>query len=743
MTCPCCEVQFKEVRYWQRHFMHHHGHSTQGPTLVNETNQEPLVERMATDEEVGAGGLATGGELGNPSCAHEQEETDQTRESSRQKMAEFLLALRSEHVVSEEVVQLVVDNVKGMILSVAEASDTQEAANDIVGSLDHFRSQYNLKTYCEKHMPHVSAKTVAVEGGVVQYVPIIEQLKVLIENGVIQADDTQCPVIDVILYQDEFVPTNPLRGKAKTFKLTGTYFSIDGGSNSRTDDIFLLMLFRSSVIETAGMSGVLQPLIADLKSLTEGVDVATLNGIVRVKCRLKAVCGDNLGVHQLAGFQQSFSSGAHPCRYCDAQNDSFVSCLTLEKLTPRTQERYEAQVKALEESEFDPDIVKLFGIKTRCCLSDIPGFEVVGAFPPDIAHDVFEGSLTYVMCLLLTFLIVKIRLFSLRAFNKIVASFPLARCDKANRPSPARLRNGEIHLPLTAAECWTLGRLLPLMIGSLVPSDLDEWKVFVEMMNLVELICCPAPDERVLSEMQCCIQRWLVRLVKVFNLKKITPKLHYLMHYASEARRHGALRRFWTLRFESKHQVFKRLLVKMRSTKAVCKMLATRHQESMAFRIGKKHGSVMGMKRDVTAVRAELGDSVDVAENACYYKKATVHRNVYHSGDVIIVRLACGSGEKYVFMKVKFFVAYENVVTQMIGEVLLVHSFDEHLHSYAVERGVDEIVNVTEIVDFQCLGIYAVGSKMFIPLRHYVIGLKERLQMIPLHRCNESVSASR
>ena len=68
-----------------------------------------------------------------------------------------------------------------------------------------------------------------------------------------------------VLYQDEFVPTNPLREKTRAFKLTGTYSSINGLGNSRTDDIYLLMLFRSSVVETAGMSGVLQPLIADIR----------------------------------------------------------------------------------------------------------------------------------------------------------------------------------------------------------------------------------------------------------------------------------------------------------------------------------------------------------------------------------------------------------------------------------------------------------------------------------------------
>ena len=211
----------------------------------------------------------------------------------------------------------------------------------------------------------------------------------------------------------------------------------------------------------------------------------------------------------------------------------------------------------------------------------------------------------------MTYLIVKIRLFSLNALNNIVAAFPLAKCDRANRPSPASLRNGQIQLPLTAAECWTLGRLT----YDWQSCDLEEWKVFLEMLDFIELICCSVLGEAVISEMQRCIEMWLSRLVKVFWLTNLTPKLHYMLHYASETRRQGPLRSGWTLRFESKHQVFKRLLAAMRNTKAVCEMLVTRHQETMAFRIGKEPKPLRCMKSNVDSVRAELGGSVAVPED--------------------------------------------------------------------------------------------------------------------------------
>ena len=89
------------------------------------------------------------------------------------------------------------------------------------------------------------------------------------------------------------------------------------------------------------------------------------------------------------------------------------------------------------------------------------------------------------------------------------------------------------------------------------------------------------------------------------------------------------------------------------------------------------------------------------------------------------------SRDKYAFMKIKFFISNADNIWQVVGEVLRVRSFAEHVYSYHVGHGNDEIINVIEIVDFQRLGVYTFNSKMFIP-RHHVVGLRERLQMFPL-----------
>ena len=42
-----------------------------------------------------------------------------------------------------------------------------------------------------------------------------------------------------------------------------------------------------------------------------------------------------------------------------------------------------------------------------------------------------------------------------------------------------------------AAQMWLLGRILPLVIGDLVPNDDERWSNFLLMMEIVDILFCP------------------------------------------------------------------------------------------------------------------------------------------------------------------------------------------------------------------------------------------------------------
>ena len=71
-------------------------------------------------------------------------------------------------------------------------------------------------------------------------------------------------------------------------------------------------------------------------------------------------------------------------------------------------------------------------------------------------------------------------------------------------------------------------------------------------------------------------------LVREISPNSITPKFHFLIHYPSIIQRFGPPRRYWTMRFESKHQYFKDLARKCKNFKNITYTLSTRCQNFQA-----------------------------------------------------------------------------------------------------------------------------------------------------------------
>ena len=64
---------------------------------------------------------------------------------------------------------------------------------------------------------------------------------------------------------------------------------------------------------------------------------------------------------------------------------------------------------------------------------------------------------------------------------------------------------------------------------------------------------------------------------------KITPTFHYIIHYPSIIRKLGPLRSLWCMRFEAKHQYFKRISQRIFNFKNIAKSLANRHQMRLCW----------------------------------------------------------------------------------------------------------------------------------------------------------------
>lgn len=82
---------------------------------------------------------------------------------------------------------------------------------------------------------------------------------------------------------------------------------------SRVDHIQLVALCRESDVSKYGFEKFFDVIVRDLNILeTDGLVIAGTSFTGSVV----AVCGDNLGSHQIGGYIENFSTNIYFCRYC-------------------------------------------------------------------------------------------------------------------------------------------------------------------------------------------------------------------------------------------------------------------------------------------------------------------------------------------------------------------------------------------------------------------------------------------
>lgn len=112
-----------------------------------------------------------------------------------------------------------------------------------------------------------------------------------------------------------FEVCNPLGTSRK--KHTAVYWvfaDIPATLRSSLVSIYIAILCKAVEVNQYGSAKVLEPQLKDLKFFEDdGIFVPSLGK--EVKGTILAVVADNLGVHPVGGFVESFSS-SHFCRFC-------------------------------------------------------------------------------------------------------------------------------------------------------------------------------------------------------------------------------------------------------------------------------------------------------------------------------------------------------------------------------------------------------------------------------------------
>lgn len=218
------------------------------------------------------------------------------------------------------------------------------------------------------------------------------------------------------------------------------------------------------------------------------------------------------------------------------------------------------------------------GIKADSALNVLKYYHVcTPGRAPCIAHDYFEGIVQYDLWLALDDLVRRWKL-KIGLINRRLNKNHLSAEDPLFIPD-IRLESKTKRITGTASQIRRLLLILPLIMFDLVKDFHDPvWKMILKLRELCCIVCSPALSHDQAALLKSEIETYLVYRLNYFQKIDLRPKHEFILHYPELTLYFGPLKHLWTLRCESKHSYFKRLIEAYRNYKNITQMLAEKHE---------------------------------------------------------------------------------------------------------------------------------------------------------------------
>jgi len=542
-------------------------------------------------------------------------------------------------------------------------------------------------------------------------------------------------------YTDEFEVVNPLGSKKGVHKLCAFYFVIGNISakfNSQLKHIHLCLLAKHSILKGGDFTyaDILAPLIKDLTTLQEQGITVFINGLdATIYAGLATISSDNLSAHALAGFSQCFSSG-RICRFCLILHDDMSLRHHENECQLRTGPVHQYHIQALDRNASIS--LATYGVAKHCPFEALEYFSVTEAFPPDIMHDVLEGVIPLLLKLILKSFVTA-KYFTVSHFNDLLENFVFGHNDVKCKPVkiPPRLltERDSGNLPGKAIEKWCLFRILPFLVGDLIPRDNVQWQLYLQFREIAEIMFAPKLDKQFVHYLQLQISEFVSQFVIIFP-GKITPKVHYLIHYPRSILRFGPLRHLWCMRFEAKHQYFKRVANIVHNFRNISYTPAHRHQLRQSFEFSGKNILLVSAEgeRIQTIQFSKLTTDIQCllaakfGSTASSLKDSVVLSCSQLTNDCITFKLkdffVIDTVEEEhipVFFKVAQILNCNNIWF-LYGHIYMPRSFSCHHYAYCVEKvEYGSVIEPWNVSDYHPLDGYQQNGVLYVSLQHKIV----------------------
>lgn len=292
------------------------------------------------------------------------------------------------------------------------------------------------------------------------------------------------------------------------------------------------------------------------------------------------ILGDNLGLHSILGFTESFNAN-FSCRFCLANKEQSRTMTSSDPTLLRTLEHYRECIAT--------DDVHVTGLKEECIFNSLSYIHAVSNYSVDIMHDLFEGVCHYDMIHILDYLINSVSYFTTETLNNRIKYFDF-EYEASNKPPNIKndFRN-KTKISMSASEMLCFVRYFSLLIGDLVPEGDEVWKFYLLLREILDLVTTDNVTNDVTNRLSNAITKHNMLYQSLFS-DTLKPKHHLLVHYVMVMQKIGPLKNISSMRYESKHRQFKLSANVIASRRNVTKSLAIKHQLKLCYRLLNKLG---------------------------------------------------------------------------------------------------------------------------------------------------------
>lgn len=491
-------------------------------------------------------------------------------------------------------------------------------------------------------------------------------------------------LIPLFMYFDDYETGNVLGSHAGIHKLGAVYVSIPCLPPSRSSaltNIFLTLLFHSSDRAAFGNSVIFRSLINEFNYLSENgidFDLPTFKG--KLYFELGVILGDNLGLHSLLGFVESFSAN-FSCRTCKVPKSILK------------EQCYEDESLLRNLDMYNRDLVlndpTLTGIKERCTFLDIKYFDIFQQVGVDVMHDILEGVAKYVLSFILLEYTQKSKLFSLTVLNERIRTVSLGP-DNNNRPSQIdkeHINRGALRT--SSGEMLTLLRFFGIIVGDFVPIDDEIWMLYTKLRKIIEIAFSLKISSGTPDLLQATVAEFNELYIKVTK-DSLKPKFHNMIHYHSALLKYGPIYSLWSMRFEAKHRHSKNAAKISSNHVNVSLSLATKHQLQLndvfyrgildsILKIGPKKQLLVS---EIDCIQSRL--TLDRSKPLIKVTWAMMCSIRYNKGCVLVYD-SDKDGYLYTFLVIENVYVYNTDELLFSGNVLKTIDFDDHYFAYHVK----------------------------------------------------------